>query len=156
MELTLAWNGERYRAPEPVVVPPRELAEGLKQRDRHPTAPLRVSLGDGRSALVSITRYSDSSPVLMSPVLVYRGDGSLELEQHNDQRGPNAPIHWTVYEPDGRTPRARVCTVLSRDRNRWYIEAVTGYRDGMPSWRYLCSEQGIVQAEERFSMRPSS
>jgi hypothetical protein len=151
MELTLAWNGARYLAPEPVVVPPRKLAEGLKQWDRRPTVPLRVALGDGRSALVFITCHSDSSPVLMSPVWVYRSDGSLELEQHNDQRGPNAPIHWTVYEPDGRTPHARVSTVLTRDRSRWYIEAVVGYRDGMPSWRYFCSEQGIVQSEERFN-----
>lgn len=145
LELAQSWNGERFVVPiQPVVIPAESLTPGLRGWHIHKWSDWRVTLPDGRRAIVWTGRDARTGGT-MDRVTVYRADASLAQEQWNYDGRPNAPGRWITYDADGRTPSIEVQAA------RGCVSDVIFYEHGRKTRHLMASDTGRINLDYRFA-----
>lgn len=150
--LALAWNGQKYEAPEPLTIPPDvEKSDAYRQWWRvGDSRTIEWTDEAGRRCVADAWgRFKDERGELrplIPTVSRYRADGTLEARTTNAPNG--RPCEWSLFREDGRAKRIEVINRLSGTPGTPFVEYVTFYgADGKKEREYQANRYGIVYIE---------
>ena len=153
LDLTMAWNHEKFNVPPPVLVP-----DGMRRSDSYrrwwglgDVETLQWTAPDGtRYVAEAKSRIVDSHERVYAfiPALArFRPDGTLESVTRSSFP-PDPPSDWTLYGPDGKTKVLSVtCDLAQRDATP-YVQWISFFdAQGREVRRLGANRLGIIDVE---------